>query len=34
MTTKIYNKVKAGAAFMLLSLTAMLFTACSPDEFE
>ena len=34
MMTKIYNKVKAGALFMLLSLTAMLFTACSPDEFE
>ena len=34
MITKIYNKVKAGALFMLLPLTAMLFTACSPEEFE
>ena len=34
MMTKIYNKVKAGALFMLLSLTATVFTACSPDEFD
>ena len=34
MITKIYNKVKSGALFMLLSLTSMLFTACSPDEFD
>ena len=34
MITKIYNKVKSGALFMLLSLTGMLFTACSPDEFD
>ena len=34
MITKIYNKVISGALFMLLPLTAMLFTACSPDEFD
>ncbi len=34
MITKIYNKVKAGALLFLLPLTAMLFTACSPDEFD
>ena len=34
MITKIYNKVTAGALFCLLTCTAMLFTACSPDEFE
>ena len=34
MMTKIYNKVKAGALCMLLSLTATVFTACSPDEFD
>ena len=33
MITKIYNKVKAGALFFLLPLTAMLFTACSPEDF-
>lgn len=34
MITKIYNKVKAGALIFLLPLTAMLFTACSPDDFD
>ena len=34
MITKKYNKVKAGVLSFLLPLTAMLFTACSPDDFE
>ena len=34
MTTNIYNKVKAGVLFFLLPLTAVLFTACSPEDFE
>ena len=34
MITTIYNKVKSGVLFSLLSCTALLFTACSPEEFE
>ena len=34
MTTNIYNKVKVGVLSFLLPLTAVLFTACSPEEFE
>ena len=34
MITNKYNKVKAGVLSFLLPLTAMLFTACSPEEFE
>ena len=33
MITKIYNKVTSGVLFSLLACAAMLFTACSPDEF-
>ena len=31
---KIYNKVTSGVLFSLLACTALLFTACSPEEFE
>ena len=34
MNTKIFNKVTAGISCFLLPLFALLFTACSPDEFE
>jgi len=33
MITKIFNKVKAGA-LLCMHLTALLFTACSPDDFN
>ena len=34
MMNKIYNKVTSGVLFSLLACTALLFTACSPEEFE
>ena len=34
MMTKIYKKVTSGVLFSLLTCTALLFTACSPDDFE